>query len=44
MHGRVTHTYVRGQPVVVEGDLVGGPGSGAFQPPVWRNGQRRRCQ
>ena len=33
MHGRVTHTYVRGQPVVVEGDLVGGR-PGVFQPPV----------
>jgi allantoinase len=34
MQGRVTHTYVRGQPVVVEGDLVGGPGSGQFQAPA----------
>ncbi len=34
MQGRVTHTFVRGQPVLVEGEFVGRPGLGQFVAPA----------
>src|SRR5205085_4792754 len=33
MQGRVTHTFVRGQPVIAAGEVVGRPGLGQFIPP-----------